>query len=781
MFASQLHAQQAREPHIGYAFPAGARQGTLLEINVGGQFLDDAQSALLSGSGVRMTLVKVNRPLPQKRFQELRDYLEETRKKIQASKEAGVELRRLGTVERTSSVLKEAGATEDEIKLFFELRKQRNDPKRQQNMQLAESVTFKVEVDPNAAPGVRELRLLTGQGATNPITFCIGSLPEKTGVGQIGTTLETASRVTLPTILNGWIPPGGVHAYSFQGRSGAHLVVAAQARDLMPYLADAVPGWFQPVIKLQDAQGKEVAYADHFRFSPDPVLCCDLPHDGVYLLEIRDALYRGREDFVYRVTVGEVPFVTGFFPLGGRTGTSSKIEVSGWNLSKKTATLPPRTEDGIQPLPEFGNGFAAGGAVFACDSLPQITASPGEHTRPVKLPVIINGRINALGDIEAFTFSCEAGETVVAETYARRLNSPLDSWLKVTDSNGKTVGFNDDFEDKSAELQTHSADSHLVFTAPKKGVYTVQLGDSQGQGGPEFAYRLRISAPVPDFSVRIVPSCINARLGATVPVTLYALRKDGFDGAIQVALKEPSDGFFLNGGESPPGQTKVRATLTFPQMLSAAQLAAIPPRPSPTPTPTPTPSPVSGDPAMMMTPTPTPAPSPVLISIPGKLGVEAHAHIGGAEVTRPAVPVDDRTQAFMLHHLVPTYDWLVVTTGTARGRVPMKITTPSPMRLPVGGTAQVTLALPGNPQPLSPGKMQLQLSDPPDGIAIESFTSSSITFRADPAKVKSGLKDNLIIETFGEFTTIPKDGKPGEKKRYPSGFLPAIPFETVQP
>jgi hypothetical protein len=43
-----------------------------------------------------------------------------------------------------------------------------------------------------------------------------------------------------------------------------------------------------------------------------------VPKGGEYTIEIRDALYRGREDFVYRIAIGELPFVTSAFPLGGR-------------------------------------------------------------------------------------------------------------------------------------------------------------------------------------------------------------------------------------------------------------------------------------------------------------------------------------------------------------------------------------------------------------------------------------------------------------------------------
>ena len=59
----------------------------------------------------------------------------------------------------------------------------------------------------------------------------------------------------------------------------------------------------------------------------------------------------------------------------------------------------------------------------------------------------------------------------------------------------------------------------------------------QQKGGPGYGYRLRISLPRPEFALRIVPSVINFRLNATQAVTVYALRRDGFDGEISLALK----------------------------------------------------------------------------------------------------------------------------------------------------------------------------------------------------------------------------------------------------
>ena len=127
---------------------------------------------------------------------------------------------------------------------------------------------------------------------------------------------EVEQRITLPCTANGQIASGEVNRYRFEARKGQRLVISAQARQLVPFMADAVPGWFQPVLAVYDAQGKELAYDDDYRFKPDPVIFFEVPKDGEYVFTINDAIYRGREDFVYRVTVGELPFVTSIFPAG---------------------------------------------------------------------------------------------------------------------------------------------------------------------------------------------------------------------------------------------------------------------------------------------------------------------------------------------------------------------------------------------------------------------------------------------------------------------------------
>jgi hypothetical protein len=179
-------------------------------------------------------------------------------------------------------------------------------------------------------------------------------------------------RISLPGVVNGQILPGAVDRFRFAARRGQRLVIAASARALIPYLPDAVPGWFQATLALYDGKGKELAYDDDFRFNPDPVLYYEIPADGDYAIAIKDSLYRGREDFVYRITVGELPFVTSIFPLGCRAGERAAIELQGWNLPATKLTMDTKgKKPGIYPVSVQGKGLVSNRLPFIVDTLPE--------------------------------------------------------------------------------------------------------------------------------------------------------------------------------------------------------------------------------------------------------------------------------------------------------------------------------------------------------------------------------------------------------------------------
>lgn len=731
-FAPFSSAQQPT-PHIGYVFPAGGRQGASLDVKIGGQFLDGATQAFVSGPGVQASVVEHVKPITPKQANKLKERLAELQKK-----------------DRTAEVIKEIAEIRKKLATFV---------RRPPNPAIAETVTLRIQIAADAEPGQRELRLRTTGGLTNPLVFCVGQLPEVSeppakapppaeGKGAKYRRFLPSSgaagpiEITLPVVVNGQILPGGVDRYRFQARKGQRLVAVASARELIPYLADAVPGWFQAALTLYDAQGKELAYVDDYRFHPDPVLFCEIPEDGTYVLEIRDAIYRGREDFVYRIAVGELPFVTDVFPLGGRAGAKTTVQLAGWNLPETSLIFDARSKQpGIYPISVRKGNLVSNSVPFKIDSLPECMEQEPNNQRSaaqeVTLPVIINGRIGTPGDWDVFRFEGRAGQEIVAEVYARRLGSPIDSLLRLTDATGKQLALNDDHEDKGTGLLTHHADSWLRVKLPAEGTYFLHLGDTQDHGGPEYAYRLRISSPRPDFELRIVPSSVNARSGATLPITVYAVRRDGFSGEIALELKDAPRGFALSGNRIPAGQDEVRMTLTVP---------------------------ASG------------------VKEPLALRVEGRATIGGRVVSRIAVPADDLMQAFAYRHLVPADDLEVFVGGRSFLKSPVPILSQTPLKIPAGGTARLRIGLPAG----ALDRIQIALSDPPEGIRVKdvapSFQGTEIILQSDAAKVKPGLKGNLIVVVYAKAPAA-KAKKPQATMRRAAALttLPAVPFEVVAP
>jgi hypothetical protein len=108
----------------------------------------------------------------------------------------------------------------------------------------------------------------------------------------------------------------------------------------------------------------------------------------------------------------------------------------------------------------------------------------------------------------------------------------------------------------------YGKDPYLDFTAPADGEYVVRLTDTRGRGGRDFAYRLTIAPPRPDFTVFLNPANPNVPRGSRVPVTITAFRHDGFDGPIHVKLTGLPAGVEATDGVILPGHTTVAVTLT---------------------------------------------------------------------------------------------------------------------------------------------------------------------------------------------------------------------------
>ncbi len=734
---ASAQAQRAA-PNLGFVYPAGGQQGATFTVSVGGQNLAAGSVAYVSGDGIRARTVNYERPLTQRELNDLREKSQALQDKRAAARKDATKPPFTPADEKMAADIRQQMATRGN---------------RQAAPALAETVTLEVTVARDASPGDRELRLKTPGGLSNPLVFCVGQLPEITdpvvnamasrpprsqNSDPRGARTVATKEFTVPAVLNGQILPGEVDRFRFKAKKGQRLTLAESARALMPYLADAVPGWFQATLALYDAQGRELAYDDDFRFNPDPVLLREIPADGEYTIEIKDAIYRGREDFVYRIAVGELPFVTSIFPLGGPIAGRATFALTGWNLANEKLVLDTmERRAGTFLLSVRNNQLLSNSVRFALDTRPELLAlDPAEcegQPQALTLPVIVNGRIARPGADAQFRFEGKAGDEFVAEVLARRLGSPLDSVLTLTDAQGRTVALNDDYDDKGAGLLTHHADSRLSARLPADGVYRLRLADAQRHGGPEYGYRLRVGAPQPDFELRVVPSTVNLRAGASAPITVYALRRDGFEGEILLGLIEAPRGFALSGARIPAGQEKVQLTVTAPAQ-----------------------------------------PGDELFTF----ALVGQATVNGRTIQHTAVPADDRMQAFAYRHLVPAREFKATVTG--RG-TPFRSAVRQTVQITPGGTARLRISAPVG---RATGKVLFELTDPPSGISVKQCSTQGdyveVVIACDATKAKPGTTGNLVLEGHSERPAT-KAGKAANVVRAPLGFVPAIPFEILGP
>lgn len=633
-FAAPKVKGQSSRPYMGYVYPAGGQQGTTFAVKIGGQAIDDVTGVIVSGGGVSAKVQKCFKKIGPQEMTLLRD-----------------QLRELKAARKTAKTPDPAA---DDLIARIEKRIEEY-CQRPASAALAGLVFLEFTIAKDAVPGKRELRLVVPNGVSNPLAFHVGQHPEHTrkpmltaefivlGKEQLALRKRPADeeevRVTPPCTLNGQIASGEINRYRFTARKGQRLVISALARQLIPFIADAVPGWFQPVLALYDSKGREIAYQDDFRFKPDPVVLFDVPQDGEYVAAISDAIHRGREDFVYRITIGEEPYLTSVFPLGGQVGETHAVKMQGWNLEGATLKQPAKdAAAGLQSVAAIVKGVVSNAVPFALDTLPEtFDKEPNDAptaAQKVTLPVIVNGRIDKKGDWDVFEFQGKAGQDIVAEVYARRLDSPMDPVLKITSADGKLLAFNDDHEDAGNGVNTHHADSYASLKLPADGVYRIHIGDTVRGGGDEYGYRLRISAARPDFALRTVPSSVTLRTkSGGGNITVYVQRKDGSTGPITVSLKNPPAGISCK-------PVSISGTQTVARLAIKCDLPA--------------------------------TTQPIDLIVTGSMATAQ----GKPPVQHDAVPCEDRMQAFLWRHLVPAQDLKAVIYDAEHKPAPKRVMPP---------------------------------------------------------------------------------------------------------
>ena len=204
------------------------------------------------------------------------------------------------------------------------------------------------------------------------------------------------------------------------------------------------------------------------------------------------------------------PEITRLEPAGVQSGATTKVKVTGKNLAGGKAVKFSRaglsaaftsiSEDGAsaelnitaeKDLPrssvELSVETAAGESAkktLLVDYLPQLVAS--KSAKPIlldRLPINVWGTLAETGEQDNYRFAAKAGEAVVFDLTAKRLESKaLTPRLEVFDAEGKLLAANNALDSGS--------DPFIGFVAPKDGEYTVRVLEITLEGSPDHVYRL---------------------------------------------------------------------------------------------------------------------------------------------------------------------------------------------------------------------------------------------------------------------------------------------------
>lgn len=383
----------------------------------------------------------------------------------------------------------------------------------------------KVEVAPDAAVGMRQVRLVGPKSATTARPFLVGTLPvlldqEVADKKASNDRLDQAQRIEqLPVVLNGSLAKSGdIDVYRLSLKKGDCLVIGSESRLI------AAPTNLG--VYLRDLRGQAMPLTLDYR-KRDPLYWGTIPADGEYqlqLFEITNNMGDVGEQTLYRVTVTTGPWLDYVTPAGAPRGTTARVTAHGWNLGGKVGpnTLP--VDVAVPPDAGGAIPIAAGGApnwiLFGTGSAPEITeAEPNsrpEEAPELPLPATVNGEFGTAGDVDCFRVQLKAKQVLTVDVEARELDSYADVVARIRNAEGKEVTAEDDLQ--------NSRDPRLVWTAPADGVYTIELRDLAGtsRGGPSLFYRLHLGVDVPWLQVVSREVTLSVKPGAKtdLPLTL---------------------------------------------------------------------------------------------------------------------------------------------------------------------------------------------------------------------------------------------------------------------
>ncbi|APZ92396.1 PPC domain-containing protein [Fuerstiella marisgermanici] len=424
-----------------------------------------------------------------------------------------------------------------------------------------------VKIGEDCPAGIHDVRIMSRLGISSARAFNVGTLPEVTRT-KPNITLANAMALDLNSICNATMTNRQVDYFTFEAAKGQRIVVDCAAGGIDSKLT--------PVLIVADAAGNDLNVERR-----GGAIDFTAPEAGKYVVKVHDLTFNGGATYFYRLAL-QTAQPEQSVPRLPATSTVSSFSWPPANLSNDS---------------------------IIAEAEPNKLSS---NAMKVDLPCDISGSFFPAADVDVFEFTAKKGEVWWVEVASERLGRPTDANVIVQhvagDSENETITDVAELTDITHPIKVSR--NHYSYDGPpyhagspdvlgkveikQDSIHRLQVLDLFGgtRNDPSNIYRLIIRKAKPDFAViawalhmelrngdrNALSKPLALRGGYTIPLEVAAIRRDGFNGDINLQLTNLPDGVTATGLKIPAGQTRgillVTADESAPRGLSFAEFTA---------------------------------------------------------------------------------------------------------------------------------------------------------------------------------------------------------------
>ena len=406
---------------------------------------------------------------------------------------------------------------------------------------VTEKNKFIVTIGADVPKGVYDARLMTRLGVSSARAFSVGALDEIVR-NKPNNTQETALELTLNSVCNASTTEKAVDYYSFEATKGQKVVVDCAAAGIDSRLV--------PVVIVADIQGRDLVVnriGGVVEFTPET--------DGRYLIKVHSLIFKGGPEEFYRVAL---------------------LPASGTNTFSRQAST--------HLVGAFSRPLGEQETAKVTEVEPNNVHAEAQK---ISLPSTVSGRFFPAGDVDVYEFAAKKGEVWWVEVVSQRLGLPTNPVIQLQrfTTEGGADKWVDMEEIKSIPSPLKPSSNGYSYSGPpydagsldpmgkieikEDGRYHIQIRDLFGgsRNDPNHAYQLVLRKAAPDFAFVVwafhkelrngdraaLSKPVALRGGFTMPFEVSVIRKDGFDGEIELALEGLPPGVYATGVKVPKG------------------------------------------------------------------------------------------------------------------------------------------------------------------------------------------------------------------------------------